>query len=143
MDINFLSVFNVPNYNVKPYIYDSIGSKHPVFTPDQANNLHGKYSYFSYQSVNTSYLWRICLRVETNNYSLLGYDILQVQTQLAKGLNPNYLSGSSGILQFDKITKDRLFYSVTREDFTNIKRWIIQSLIFNDPIYGQFVSNKI
>lgn len=143
VDIDFLSVFNTPNYTVKPYIYDSIGSKHPVFTPIQANNLHGKYSYFSYQGVNTSYLWRIGLRVNTiNNYSPIGYDILQVQTQLAKGLNPNYLSGSAGILQFDKITKDRLFYSVSREDFTNLKKWIINSLIFNDPIYGQFISTK-
>ena len=143
--IDFLDLFKVPNYTIKPYIYDNIGSKHPEFDATQATNLTGKYSYFSYKGVNTSYLWRKgseYLQSKNKIFSPLGLDILQVNHSLCNKQNPNYLVGHSGVLQFDPVTKDRLYYSVTREDFKN-SQWIVSSLIFNDPTYNEFVSTPV
>lgn len=144
VNIDFLSIFETPGYTVKPYIYDSIGSKHPEFSIIQADNLKGDYSYFSYKGINTSYLWRKGLEDLTNeNFSPLGFDTLQVQMQLSIKKNPDYLEGAAGILQFDPITKDRQFFSVLREDFSILKVWVLNSLIFDDPLLGNFVANKI
>jgi hypothetical protein len=145
VDIDFLELFKTLNYTIKPYIYDGIGSKHPEFDATQSDNLTGKYSYFSYKGVNTSYLWRKgseYLQSKNKNFSPLGLDILQVNHSLLNKKNPNYLAGHGGILQFDPVTKDRLYYSVTREDFKN-NQWIVSSLIFNDPIYNEFVSTPV
>jgi hypothetical protein len=144
VDIDFLEVFNNPGYTVAPYIYDGIGSKHPEFTAIQSQNLKGKYSYFSYKGVNTAFLWRKGLEDLTNkNFAPQGFDALQVQTQLSLKQDPNYLEGAAGVLQFDSITKDRKFFSVLREDFTDKKIWKINSLIFDDPLLGDFTANKI
>lgn len=144
VDIDFLELFKIPNYTVKPFIYDGIGSKHPEFDSNQAVNLKNKYSYFSYKGGNTSYLWRKgseYLQLNNKNFSPLGLDILQVNDSLSKKKDPNYLAGHNGALEFDPVTKDRLYYSVTREDFKN-SQWVITSLIFNDPIYKEFVSTS-
>jgi hypothetical protein len=144
VDIDFLEVFNTPGYTVPPYIYDSIGSKHPDFTATQSQNLNGKYSYFSYKGINTAFLWRKGLEdLTTKNFAPQGFDALQVQTQLSVRKDPNYLEGAAGVLQFDPITKDRKFFSVLREDFTVNKEWIPNSLIFDDPLLGDFIANKI
>lgn len=143
-DINLLDVFNEENYTIKPTIYDSIGSSYPNLNQNQANNLSNKYSFFSYKNVNSSsYLWR-----RWNDYSKknnitsspLGLDILQVNKKLRKQKDPNSLAGNYGILEFDSITKDRKYFSVTRENFKD-GEWNISSIIFDDPIYGQIVSN--
>lgn len=143
VDINLLDVFNQVNYTISPTIYDSIGSNHPDFNQNQANNLSNKYSYFSYKGVNSSYLLREGYDYSNKNniiFSPLGLDILQVNQNLRKRKNPNNLAGNYGILQFDPITKDRKYYSVTRENFKN-GEWNISSIIFDDPTYGKFVSN--
>jgi branched-chain amino acid aminotransferase len=140
--IDFLDIFKVRDYTIKPYIYDNIGSKHPEFDATQATNLTGKYSFFSYKGVNSSYLWRKgseYLKSKNKKFSPLGLDVLQVNHSLCNKQNPNYLVGHSGVLQFHPVTKDRLYYSVTREDFKN-NQWFISSLIFNDPIYKEQVS---
>jgi hypothetical protein len=145
VDIDFLELFKTLKYTIKPYIYDNIGSKHPEFDATQATNLTGKYSYFSYKGVNTSYLWRKgseYLQSKNKKFSPLGLDILQVNHSLRNKKNSNYLAGHSGVLQFDSVTKDRLYYSVTREDFKN-SQWIVSSLIFNDPTYNEFVSTPV
>lgn len=144
VDIDLLELFKTPNYSVKPFIYDNIGSKHPEFDTVQSSNLVNKYSYFSYKGVNTSYLWRVGLeysKKKNKNFSPLGLDILQVNHCLLSKKNPNYLTGHNGVLQFDPITKDRLYYSVTREDFKN-NQWSVSSLIFNDPIFSEFTSSS-
>lgn len=144
VDIDLLELFKTPNYTVKPFIYDNIGSKHPEFDTVQSSNLVDKYAYFSYKGVNSSYLWRIGLEYSNKNnkkFSPLGLDILQLNHCLRNKKNPNYLAGHSGVLQFDPTTKDRLYYSVTREDFKNNK-WTITSLIFNDPIFSEFTSSS-
>ena len=144
ISIGFLEVFDNPGYTVAPYIYDGIGSNHPNFTATQSENLKGKYSYFSYTGVNTAFLWRKGLEDLTNiNFAPQGFDALQVQTQLSLKQDPNYLEGAAGVLQFDPITKDRKFFSVLREDFTDNKIWRINSLIFDDPLLGDFIANKI
>lgn len=144
IDIGFLEVFNTSGYTVPPYIYDSIGSKHPDFSATQSQNLKGKYSYFSYKGVNTAFLWRKGLNDLTNkNFAPQGFDALQVQTQLSIKQNPNYLEGAAGVLQFDPVTKDRKFFSVLREDFTDKKEWKTNSLIFDDPLLGDFIADKI
>jgi hypothetical protein len=144
VDFGFLGVFDTSGYTVPPYIYDSIGSKHPDFTPTQSQNLKGKYSYFSYKGINTAFLWRKGLKDLTNNsFAPQGFDALQIQTQLSLKQDPNYLEGAAGVLQFDPITKDRKFFSVLREDFTDKKEWIPNSLIFDDPLLGDFIANKI
>jgi hypothetical protein len=144
VDFGFLEVFNTPNYTVPPYIYDAIGSKHPDFSTTQSQNLKGKYSFFSYKGVNTAFLWRKGLEDLTNkNFAPQGFDALQVQTQLSLKQNPNYLEGAAGVLQFDAITKDRKFFSVLREDFNDKKEWILNSLIFDDPLLGDFIADKI
>lgn len=143
VDINLLDVFNKVNYTISPKIYDNIGSNHPDFNQNQANNLSNKYSYFSYKGVNSSYLWRQGDDYSNKNniiFSPLGLDILQVNQNLRKRKHPNYLAGNYGILQFDPITKDRKYFSVTRENFKN-GEWNISSIIFDDPTYGQIVSN--
>jgi len=143
--IDFLDIFKVRDYTIKPYIYDNIGSKHPEFDATQATNLTGKYSFFSYKGVNSSYLWRKgseYLKSKNKKFSPLGLDVLQVNYSLCNKQNPNYLVGHSGVLQFDPVTKDRLYYSVTREDFKN-NQWFISSLIFNDPIYKEQLSTPL
>lgn len=144
INYGFLEVFDTPGYTVPPYIYDSIGSKHPDFTLTQSQNLSGKYSYFSYKGVNTAFLWRKGLEDLTNkNFAPQGFDALQVQTQLSIKQNPNYLEGAAGVLQFDPVTKDRKFFSVLREDFTDKNEWRLNSLIFDDPLLGNFIADKI
>jgi hypothetical protein len=144
VNYGFLEVFDTPGYTVPPYIYDSIGSKHPDFSVIQSQNLNGKYSYFSYKGINTAFLWRKGLEDLTNkNFAPQGFDALQIQTQLSIKQNPNYLEGAAGVLQFDPITKDRKFFSVLREDFTDKKEWRLNSLIFDDPLLGDFIANKI
>ena len=145
VNIDFFEPFKAQEYKVEPYIYDNIGSKHPEFNQNQSNNLTGKYSYFSYKGVNTSYLWRKgseYLKSKNKNFSPLALDVLQVNHSLRNKKNPNYLTGHSGVLQFDSVTKDRLYYSVTREDFKN-NQWIVSSLIFNDPTLNEFVSTPV
>lgn len=144
IDFGFLEVFNNPGYIIPPYIYDAIGSKHPNFTKTQSNNLNGRYSYFSYKGINTAFLWRKALKDLTNNsFAPQGFDALQVQTKLSLKQDPNYPEGAAGVLQFDPVTKDRKFYSALREDFTNKKEWIPNSLIFDDPLLFDFIANKI
>lgn len=142
-NIDFLTVFENPGYSVIPYIYDSIGTDTPELTPIQSKNLKGKYSYFSYQGVNTSYLWHLGKSNLKSNFAPQAFDILQVQTQLVKNYSPDYLEGASGILQFDPTTKDRIYFSVSREDFLISEKWVLNALIFNDPLLGQFVANKL
>ena len=144
IDFGFLEVFDNPGYTVLPYIYDAIGSKHPNFTVTQSENLKGQFSYFSYKGVNTAFLWRKGLEDLTNNsFAPQGFDALQVQTKLSLKQNPNYPQGAAGVLQFDPITKDRKYFSVLREDFTINNEWRLNLIIFDDPLLGDFIANKI
>ena len=143
-NFGFLEAFNTPGYTVPPYIYDFIGAKHPDFSETQSQNLKGKYSWFSFNGVNSAFLWRKGLEDLTNkNFAPQGFDALQVQTRLSVKQNPNYLEGAAGVLQFDPVTKDRKFFSVLREDFTDKKEWRLNSLIFDDPLLGDFIADKI
>ena len=45
--------------------------------------------------------------------------------------------------EYDPITKDRQYFTALREDFSVLKVWIINSLIFDYPLLGSFVANKI
>ena len=143
VDFGFLEAFNTPGYTVPPYIYDDIGVKHPDFSETQSNNLNGRYSFFAYKGVNSGFLWRKGLEDLTNkNFVPQGFDALQVQTKLSLKQDPNYLQGASGVLQFDPVTKDRKFSSVLREEFTYKKDWRLNSLIFDDPLLGNFIADK-
>lgn len=42
-----------------------------------------------------------------------------------------------------RLQKIENFFSVLREDFTDNKIWRINSLIFDDPLLGDFIANKI
>jgi len=143
VSFDFLDVFNTPNYTINPYIYDNAGTKIPSFNQIQSQNLKGNYSFFDYQGINTAYLWRKGYEDLKGKFAVNGFDILQVQTQLAKYQNPDYLEGAHGVLQFDPITKDRLFYSFTKEDYLINETWKLNELIFQDPLYGTFIATKI
>jgi hypothetical protein len=113
-------------------------------TEIQADNLKGNYAFFLYRGINTSLLWRKGLKDLTNiNFAINGFDTLQVQNYLSSKKSPNLLEGATGVLQFDPITKDRKYINLTRYDFTLDKKYILKSIIFDDPLLGSFESFKI
>ncbi len=57
--------------------------------------------------------------------------------------SPNLLEGAVGVLQFDQITKDRKYINLTRYNFTIQKEYVLNSIIFDDPLLGNFESYKI
>jgi hypothetical protein len=56
---------------------------------------------------------------------------------------PNFLEGAAGVLQFDPITKDRKYINITRFNFTIQKQYVLNSIIFDDPLLGKFESFKV
>ena len=143
-NIQFLSLFNTPNNPILPYIYDLYGFFLPEFTNIEANNLKGNYSFFLSRGINTSFLWRQGLEDLTNaNFAINGFDTLQVQNYLSANKSPDLLEGASGVLQFDPITKDRKYINLTRYNFTLEKKYVLNSIIFDDPLLGNFESLKI
>jgi hypothetical protein len=77
------------------------------------------------------------------NFSVVGFDTLQVQNYLSMKKSPNLLEGAVGVLQFDQITKDRKYINLTRYNFTIQKEYVLNSIIFDDPLLGNFESYKI
>jgi hypothetical protein len=143
-NVQLLSLFNFPNTPIKPYTYDNYGGILPDLTTIQADNLKGNYAFFNYEGINTSFLWRKGLEDLTiKNFSKVGFDTLQVQNYLSENKSPDLLEGSSGILQFNPVTKDREYINITRFNFTIEKKYIINSVIFNDPLLGNFESFKL
>jgi hypothetical protein len=143
-NVQFLSLFNSPNTSIKPYIYDQYGGILPVMTTTQADNLKGNYSFFLSRGINTSFLWRKGLEDLTiKNFSITGFDTLQVQNYLSMKKSPDFLEGSAGVLQFNPVTKDREYINITRYNFTIEKQYVLNSIIFDDPLLGNFVSFKI
>jgi hypothetical protein len=143
-NVQLQSLFNVPNTPIKPYTYDTYGGILPDFTTIQADNLKDNYAFFNYEGINTSLLWRKGLEDLTiQNFSKVGFDTLQVQNYLSEKKSPDLLEGSSGVLQFNPVTKDRKYINITRFNFTIEKTYIINSVIFDDPLLGNFVSFKI
>jgi hypothetical protein len=143
-NIQLLSLFNEPNSPILPYTYDFYGGILPEMTNIQADNLKGNYTFFLYRGINTSLLWRKGLEDLTNeNFSVTGFDTLQVQNYLSMKKSPDLLEGAAGVLQFNPVTKDRKYINLTRYDFTKEKQYILDSIIFDDPLLGNFVSFKI
>lgn len=143
-NIKLLSLFNIPNTPILPYTYDVYGGILPELTPIQANNLKGNYAFFLFRGINTSVLWRKGLEDLTNiNFAINGFDTLQVQNYLSAHKSPDFLEGAAGVLQFDPITKDRKYINATRYNFTLEKQYIINSIIFNDPLLGNFIGFKV
>ena len=143
-NIQYLSLFNVPNTPILPYSYDRYGGIFPEMTEIQADNLKGNYAFFLFRGINTSLLWRQGLEdLTVKNYSVVGFDTLQVQNYLSENKSPDLLEGSSGVLQFDPITKDRKYINATRYDFTIKKEYVLNSIIFDDPLLGNFISFKV
>lgn len=143
-NIKLLSLFNMPNNPILPYTYDVYGGILPELTQIQADNLKGNYSFFLFRGINTSLLWRQGLEDLTNaNFSINGFDTLQVQNYLSAKKSPDLLEGAAGVLQFNPVTKDRKYINLTRYDFTNQKQYVLNSIIFDDPLLGNFVSFKI
>jgi len=143
-NIQLLSLFNEPNSEILPYIYDTYGGILPEFTQIQADNLKGNYAFFLFRGINTSLLWRRGLEDLTNaNFSVNGFDTLQVQNYLSAKKSPDLLEGAAGVLQFNPVTKDRKYINITRYDFTKEKKYILNSIIFDDPLLGNFESFKI
>ena len=143
-NIQLLSLFNEPNTPILPYIYDFYGAFLPEFTQIQADNLKGNYAFFLPRGINTSVLWRQGLEDLTNeNFSDTGFDTLQVQNYLSKNKSPDLLEGAAGVLQFNPVTKDREYINLTRYNFTIEKQYILNSIIFDDPLLGNFISFKI
>ncbi len=139
----FLNLFNIPNTSILPYTYDQYGGILPEFTQIQADNLKGNYAFIVFRGINTSLLWRQGLEDLTEkNFAVNGFDTLQVQNYLSLKQNPNYLEGAAGVLQFNLITKDRKYINATRYNFTIDKKYIINSIIFDDPLIGNFISFK-
>ena len=143
-NIQLFSLFNKPNSSILPYTYNTYGGILPQMTDVQANNLKGNFSFFNYEGINTSLLWRQGLEdLTAKNFSVVGFDTLQVQNYLSKNKSPNLLEGASGVLQFNPITKDRKYINLTRYNFTIEKQYVLNSIIFDDPLLGNFVSFKV
>jgi len=142
-EILFFSLFNNPNTPIQPYTYE-FGAFLPEFTPIQADNLKGNFAYFLSQGIFTSFLWRQGLKdLKEENFSDVGFDTLQVQNYLSKNKSPDLLEGADGVLQFDPITKDRKYINLTRYNYTIEKQYVLNSIIFDDPLLGNFVSFKV
>ena len=142
--IQFLSLFDKPNNSILPYTYDRYGNILPEMNEVQSDNLKGNFAYIVFRGINTSLLWRQGLEDLTNkNFSINAFDTLQVQNYLSSRKSPDFLEGAAGVLQFDPITKDRKYINATRYDFTIEKKYIINSIIFDDPLLGNFVSFKV
>ena len=142
--IQFLSLFDKLNNSILPYTYDRYGNILPEMTPVQADNLKGNYAFIVFRGINTSLLWRQGLEdLKNANFAINGFDTLQVQNYLSENKSPNLLEGASGVLQFDPITKDRKYINASRYDFTIKKEYVLNSIIFDDPLLGNFVSYKI
>jgi hypothetical protein len=140
----FLNLFNIPNTSILPYTYDRYGLILPEMSEVQADNLKGNYAFIVFRGINTSFLWRQGLKDLTNaNFSINGFDTLQVQNSLSENKSPNLLEGASSVLQFDPITKDRKYINASRYDFTIKKEYVLNSIIFEDPLLGNFESYKI
>jgi hypothetical protein len=134
----------MPNNPILPYTYDVYGGILPELTQIQANNLKGNYAFFLFRGINTSLLWRQGLEDLTNaNFAINGFDTLQVQNYLSMKKSPDLLEGAAGVLQFNPVTKDRKYINLTRYDFTDQKQYVLNSIIFDDPLLGNFVSFKI
>jgi len=143
-NVQLLSLFNSPNTPIKPYTYDQYGGILPVMTEIQADNLKGNYSFFISKGINTSLLWRQGLEDLTNkNFSVTGFDTLQAQNYLSANKSPDFLEGAAGVLQFNPVTKDRKYINFTRYNFTINKIYVLNSIIFDDPLLGNFVSFKV
>jgi hypothetical protein len=143
-NVQLLSLFNSPNTPIKPYTYDTYGGILPDLTTIQADNLKDNFAFFNYEGINTSLLWRKGLEDLTiKNFSKVGFDTLQAQNYLYVKKSPDLLEGASGVLQFNPVTKDRKYINITRFNFTIEKKYIINSIIFDDPLLGNFVSFKI
>jgi len=143
-NIQFLSLFNKPNTPIPPYTYDQYGGILPELTQIQADNLKGNYAFFVFRGINTSLLWRQGLEDLTNaNFAVNGFDTLQVQNYLSSRKSPDFLEGVAGVLQFNPVTKDRKYINITRYDFTIQKQYVINSIIFDDPLLGNFIGFKI
>ena len=143
-NVQLLSLFNTPNTSIKPYTYDQYGGILPVMTTTQADNLKGNYAFFLSRGINTSFLWRKGLEDLTiKNFSITGFDTLQVQNYLSMKKSPDLLEGAAGVLQFNPVTKDREYINITRYNFTIEKQYVLNSIIFDDPLLGNFVSFKI
>jgi len=143
-NIKLLSLFNEPNSPILPYTYDQYGGILPVMTITQADNLKGNYAFFLSRGINTSLLWRQGLEDLTiKNFSITGFDTLQVQNYLYVKKSPDLLEGAAGVLQFNPVTKDRKYLNFTRYNFTIQKQYVLNSIIFDDPLLGNFVSFKI
>jgi hypothetical protein len=143
-NVQLLSLFNSPNTPIKPYTYDQYGGILPVMTATQADNLKGNYAFFLSRGINTSFLWRKGLEdLTVKNFSITGFDTLQVQNYLSQNKSPDLLEGAAGVLEFNPVTKDRKYVNITRYNFTIEKTYNINSVIFDDPLLGNFVSLKI
>jgi hypothetical protein len=143
-NVQLLSLFNTPNTSIKPYTYDQYGGILPVMTTTQADNLKGNYAFFLSRGINTSFLWRKGLEDLTiKNFSITGFDTLQVQNYLSMKKSPDFQEGAAGVLQFNPVTKDREYINITRYNFTIEKQYVLNSIIFDDPLLGNFVSFKI
>jgi len=138
VNINFLSVFDTPNYKVKPYIFDAIGTIRPDLTIIQQKNLEYNYSFYSYRAVNCATIWREGLKDLTDKFfSPQALDTLQVRCYLTKRLNPNYLDGYSGIIEFNPAIKDRKYPSILKEDLVKDDTWLENQFLFDDPVAGK------
>jgi len=143
-NIQLLSLFNVPNTPILPYTYNAYGDIIPELTTIQSDNLKGNYAFFLFRGINTSLLWRQGLKDLTNaNFAINGFDTLQVQTYLSAKKSPDFLEGAAGILQFDPITKDRKYINLSRYNYTLEKHYVLNSIIFDDPLLGIFESFKV
>jgi hypothetical protein len=144
INIDFLSVFNTPNYKVKPYIYDSIGTIRPNLNIIQQKNLENNYSFYTYRAVNCATIWRQGLIDLTEKFfSPQALDTLQVRCYLTKRINPNYLDGYSGIIEFNPAIKDRKYPSILKEDLVKDNIWLENQFLFDDPISGRISVFKI
>jgi hypothetical protein len=144
VNIDFLSVFNTPNYKVKPYIYDAIGTIRPDLNTIQQKNLENNYSFYSYRAVNCATIWRQGLAELTDKFfSPQALDTLQVRCYLTKRLNPNYLDGFSGIIEFEPEIKDRKYPSILKEDLIEDDIYLENQFLFDDPIIGKISVFKI
>ena len=143
-NVQLLSLFNEPNSSILPYTYDFYSGILPEMTNIQADNLKGNYAFFLYRGINTSLLWRQGLEdLKNANFAVNGFDTLQVQNYLSMKKSPDLLEGAAGVLQFNPVTKDRKYINITRYNFTDQKQYVLNSIIFDDPLLGNFVSFKI
>lgn len=119
-NIDFFSVFNSPNYTVKPKIYDFVTELIPNLNDVQLNNIYKDYKYSSYRGINTTLIWRQASSNLGVNFSPNSLDALTVNKAIRLGEDPNKLPGSAGVLQFDPTTKDRLFFSQSVQKYSAI-----------------------